>query len=109
MTAKNQIYYEWCIESVVRETGDIEDLNFVDSFAAALLGRQTEKAPLLLNDYEYDYDIVLVRNEGNDAEGVTGRLWAYVEGGVLPEFFANASGNATTVKVPKKYHTELEK
>ena len=103
MRAKSEIYYEWCVESVVRETGDIEDLNFVDSFADARSGPQS--------DAGYDYDIVLVRSEGNDDEGVTGRLWAYVEGGVLPEFFTNALGNATNVKVPKKYHkeTELEK
>ena len=98
MKFKNQISYEWCVESVVRETGDIEDLNFVDSFADARSESQ--------DDDGYDYDIVLVRTEGNDYAGVTGRLWAYVEAGVLPEFFANASCNATCVKVPKKYHKE---
>jgi len=101
MNAKNQIYYEWCVESVVRETGDIEDLNFVGTFACARSEPQT--------DDRYDYEIVLVRNEGNEDEGVTGRLWAYVEDGVLPEFFANASGNATNVKVPKKFHKETKK
>lgn len=94
--------YEWCVETVVRETGDIEDNNFVPSFAAANAIVQS----VAEDDEGYDYRVVLVRTEGNEDDGVTDRLWAYVEDGVLPEFFSNAQGSATGVKVPKRYRAE---
>lgn len=96
------VSYEWCVEIVVRETGDIEDNNFVASFAEA-----TAFVRSAAEDDEYDYRIVLVRTEGNEDDGVTGRLWAYVTAdGTLPEFFANSYGTATGVKVPQKFRKE---
>jgi hypothetical protein len=96
--------YEWCVEIVVRESDDIEDNNFVPSFAKAASFVQS----VTDEDDGYDYRIVLVRTEGNEDEGVTDRLWAYVENGSLPEFFANAHGNATGVKVPQRFHKETK-
>lgn len=96
--------YEWCVESVVRESGDIEDNNFVSSFAEAASIVQSETD----EDDGCDYRIVLVRTEGSEDDGVTDRLWAYVEDGSLPEFFANAYGNATSVKVPQRFHKETK-
>jgi len=50
----------------------------------------------------------LVRNEGGDVEGLTGRLWAYVVDGKLPEYFEDATRSVTGYKVPKKYHSQLK-
>jgi hypothetical protein len=94
------VSYEWCVEVIDRESGDIVDNDFVSSFARA-------KSSLDEGD-EYECKVVLVRTEGSEDDGVTDRLWAYLtDDGKLPEFFANASGNATGFRVPKKFIQEV--
>jgi hypothetical protein len=96
--------YEWCVEIVLRETEDIEDNNFVTSLEEAISFVHSEE-----DSDEYEYKIVLVRSEGNDDNGITDRLWAYMEEGSLPELFSNAYGNTTQVKVPQKYQKEAKR
>jgi hypothetical protein len=88
---KKEIVYEWCIEDR-DEFGDVEDLNFADNLADL----NTETG-----------DIVLVRSEGNDAEGVTDRYWAYVKDGKLPDVFEIA-GELTQIKIPNRFHKEVD-
>lgn len=89
------VKYEWTKE-LIDEGGDIVDSDFADSLKDFQL-KDTER-----------YDLGLVRNEGSERAGVTGRLWAYVVNNKLPEYFSEADGNQTTIKVPAKYHNELK-
>ena len=56
----NKVIYEWSVETV-DEFGDIEDSSFYDVI---------EEVPTL----EDNQRLCLVRNEGNDDEGLTHRL-----------------------------------
>ena len=95
--------YEWCVETVLRN-GDIEDLDFADSLAEAK-SWVCENA----DDCEHDYRIVLLRTVGNDLEGETDRLYAYLEdNGLMPEFFSDF-GYSTKVRVPQKYQREAQR
>ena len=91
---KDQIKYEWTLEVI--EDGDIVDSDFSDtlSFAAsALVGN----------------DLGLVRNSGNENDGVNTRYWAYAKDDKLPEYFADANGVSVGYKVPERFHIELSK
>jgi len=85
--------YEWVVETVDSD-GDIIDSNFNEKLS--------ELDP---DDLSH---LALVRNQGNEPEGLTDRLWAYVTNGILPEVFSDSSGTPTTYKVPKRFVKELE-
>lgn len=53
-------------------------------------------------------DLGLVRHEGNENDGVTDRLWAYVKDGKLPECFSDSMGTPIAIKVPQRFHIELK-
>lgn len=89
----NKIYYEWDYETMDL-FGDIEDHNFKDK----------------LNDfqqYEVTKSLVLVRDSGNERDGITDRVWAYVKNKKLPEYFTDGANEKVNIKVPKKFHKEL--
>ena len=92
------VSYEWDVESDV--DGDIEH-NHVETFTRAANCAEEEATD----------SIVLVRDESNEQDGLTGRQWAYLdkETGLLPEFFTNAYGSSTGVRVPKRFHEEVER
>jgi predicted membrane-bound dolichyl-phosphate-mannose-protein mannosyltransferase len=92
---RTKVTYEWTLEII--QEGDIVDSNFFDAVS------DFDKADLAGND------LGLVRYEGNENEGTTNQLWAYVKDGKLPEYFSNANMCVTGYKVPVKYHTELSK
>lgn len=85
---KNKVIYEWSVETV-DENGDIIDSSFWDE-------KPTE--PL-----EQNQKLCLIRNEGNEIDGVTDRLWAYVENGKLPEYFTDSNDCIVSIKVPKRF------
>jgi hypothetical protein len=88
------VNYEWTIEHLDGE--DIVDSDFAD--------RLTDFLEKDFNDTSFG----LVRNEGNEFAGLKERYWAYVENGVLPEYFSDAAGNKVAIKVPKDFHDELK-
>jgi len=51
----------------------------------------------------------LVRDRGDDLEGIVDRQWAYVEDGKLPERFDWGGGEDGGAKVPARYHNELKR
>lgn len=89
-----KVAYEWTLETV--EDGDIVDSNFVDSLTEINNADLTGK------------DLGLVRNEGNENDGVTNRLWAYVKDGKLPDYFQDAYLQNTSIKIPARFHKELQ-
>jgi hypothetical protein len=88
------IRYEWTLEEI--KDGEIIDADFSDTLSF-------DKENLKGND------LGLVMNEGNEKEGLTNRLWAYVKNGSLPQFFSDSTGEETKYKVPVKFQKELKK
>jgi hypothetical protein len=91
-----QVSYEWTVNQLDGE--DIVDINGFDTLKEALSYQQRLQAPS---------EIELVRSEGNDACGVTDRLWATLEHGKLPEYLASAYG-ACVLRIPKRFHAEAQ-
>lgn len=88
---KTKVVYEWSLETI-DENEDIIDSDFSDKPFAEI--GETQR-------------MCLVRNEGNEIDGLTDRYWAYVVDGKLPEYFEDGSGYEIDIKVPDKYHTQL--
>ena len=91
------VRYEWDVETItLDEYEDILDHHHSD---------RLRDLPAL----ERDQRLVLVRDFGNEEEGLIDRLWAYVdpESKMLPKMFANEMGNPTGVKVPQRFHREI--
>ena len=98
------ISYEWVVEYIPDRSdddGDIVEVNHFDTFNEAFNWVLDSAAP-------FDHDIALVRDVGNDAEGIIDRAWAYLnEDDKLPETFTYSAGEDSGIRVPKRYHTEV--
>lgn len=81
--------YEWCYETT-DEHGDILSGDFEDKLKDFQDNRKTSQ-------------LCLVRNVGDEIDGVQYRSWAYVENGKLPEYFEDG------YKVPMRFHQELQR
>lgn len=88
-----KVAYEWCYE-VTDEHGDIIDSNFADKLSDF---SKTEEG-----------ELVLVRNEGDEINGLEDRQWAYVKNGKLPLKFSDARNQEIDIDVPKRFFKELE-
>lgn len=93
---KNQISYEWDVEEL-DDNGEILDHVWRDKLSDF-------RSPA----FECRHALVLVRDEGNEFEGLQERFWAYEEGGKLPEFFSDTQ-RETRIRVPERFHAELKK
>lgn len=91
---KLKVSYEWTLETL--DDGDIVDSDFSDTLTF-------DKSDLV------GKDLGLVRHEGNENEGVTDMLWAYVKDSKLPECFSDSMGTPIAIKVPQRFHNELKK
>lgn len=83
--------YEWDVEKVDRESGDILDHHFEDKLD-------------MLKPPADDEDLCLVCDKGFHG----GKGWAYVRDGELPENFTTADDRFFG-KVPKRFHAEFSK
>ena len=112
--AKNKfVFLEWCLETVAVSddfNGDIEDLDHRDVLKDLAYGLpDAPMHPVVMADFaddedgDYFYRLCLKRQSGTDDDGITRTLYAYLDSGKLPETFDDSS-----VKVPAKYHKELE-
>ena len=98
------VTYEWLVD-FVDEDGDIIDVYHADTYAEALKWAQDSD---FLQSREFHHaDIGLVRDVGNDLEGITDRQWAYIEDGKLPERMDWGGGETGGAKVPQRFHKEL--
>jgi hypothetical protein len=89
--------YEWVIE-IVDEHNDIVQVNHADAYARAKRWA-AEYAPELKPGERIE--IGLVRDRGDEVEGLTDRQWAYVEDGSLEPTF---DGGA---RVPERFRQEV--
>ncbi len=92
---RSEIKYEWCYETV-DEDGDIIDNDHEDVLAEFSKERETNT-------------LVLIRDFGNEEEGLINRSWAYVKDGKLPICFSGENGEYPNQIVPKRFHLELTK
>jgi hypothetical protein len=99
---KTIVSIEWLVEEIDRD-GDIIDVHHLDSYAEAL-----EHARFCRAERDVKTSIGLVRDRGNDVEGLVDRQWAYVDHGKLPERFDWGGGEDGGAIVPAKYHREIE-
>lgn len=86
---RKETWYEWDIESK-DEHGDVFD-HWHEN-------RLKDLPPLDENE-----DLVLVRNYGDELDGLLLREWAYVKDGVLPTHFSEGA------IVPERFHKEFAK
>ena len=94
---KYQVIHEWLVESV-DQYGDIIDSNCYPTLADAI--RTTLGCP---EGQDY-YRIGLVRDEGNDVDGLVDRQWAYIQNdGTLPDKYSKGA------IIPKKFRAEFAK
>lgn len=92
---------EWDIETIDPETEDILDHNFNEDLGALLSDFVTHDPTMRL---------CLVRHVGNDLDGETDRLWAYMDDNWnLPKCFEQAENMETQMEVPKKFHRMIAK
>jgi hypothetical protein len=96
------VRYEWDVETETiddthdHESGECIDHNHKLSYAEAL-AEASREAPKGCR-----YQIVLVRDNGK------GRLWAYVDDGLLPAYFMDSLGN-DTLEIPERFVEEVAK
>jgi len=97
---RNEVKYEWCYEIIETVSGDIIDHDFSESLA--------NMATPTLEPGQH-FDLCLIRDEGNNDDGLQERLYAYVKRGILPAMFSNVTGLPVAVNVPKKFQQEFLK
>lgn len=93
---RNKTEYEWCYETI-DENNDIIENDHEDKLESFQENRKTKQ-------------LCLIRNEGNEEDGLQDRLWAYVKDGKLPECFSDAHNHELpAMKVPQRFHQEFAK
>ena len=91
------VFYEWDIETVDLESGDILDHDHCD-----LLSEYHTDQLLESISGDGEKKLVLVRDE-EDGYGNPDRLWAYAKNGKMPEVFSDSLLQPTMTKVPIKF------
>lgn len=94
------VIYEWIVETLESATDDDPDIlevHHTDTLAEARAWAATIEEPTRIG---------LVRDVGNDIEGLTDRAWAYLENGKLPETFTYGADEDSGIHVPKRFHRE---
>jgi hypothetical protein len=97
---KSDIRIEWLVEEI-DEHGEIIEVTHCDSYLQARRFAGLSDAPQV--------DIGLVRDRGNDTDGLINRQWAYIDAdGKLPIRFEDSGGSEGAL-VPPGYHREIER
>ena len=93
--ARDRVTYEWVAEET-DEHGDVNNCQFFETRAEAEAAPSITGCPIV---------VALVRNTGNNADGLTSRYYAYLnEDGSLPEFFSTIHHEADGPSVPQRFH-----
>ena len=95
---RNNIFYEWKVEQWIDE--DIEDFEHFDKLADALKEEPIKGATI---------KICLVRDEGNEDEGLLDREHAYIKDSMLQNYESPDGDPYTEYSPPVKYQKEVER
>ena len=90
---RNETTYEWTLE-VINKDGDIEESLFENTLKD--INRYADFGGVIGENIM----VALVKNVGNDEDGILDRTWAYIEDGSLNELFLDGT------KVPKRFIKE---
>lgn len=104
---RNQVRYEWvalAIEDYDNGEHDIQDRSERDTLAAA----RQDAAGFAASGRYSRTEIELVRDEGNDLDGLIDRQFAVLKDGRLPEYFSYGDGEELA-RVPQRFHRECNK
>lgn len=106
MTIRNRVSYEWDIETCDHH-GDIEDHDHADRLEDHLSNHPGLRLA-------HNESLVLVRDLGNEYDGVVDRAWAYAYEGDdgdyhLPDCFVDGERELPNMRVPQRYHAELRR
>jgi hypothetical protein len=91
---------EWLVEQLEDSSADAD---IIDTSVFDTL----EEARAFAVHCELPTRLGLVRDRGNDLEGIVDRQWAYVVAGALPERFDWGGDEEGGALVPARYHREL--
>lgn len=107
------VTYEWDIETIEAEGDDPEILDHHHADALAEFDPADLRAAIsgaLTEDHRFGFPVrtrlVLVRDVGNDVEGLVDRSWAYVAGKIVPGRFTYGE-DEFGCKVPLRFQDEL--
>jgi hypothetical protein len=97
------VTYEWDVEEM--DGDDIVDHNHFDTYAEALAFANSSHMR------GKPWRMVLVRDVGNDVEGLTNRAWAYLDYARLrlPKFFDYGDDVGSSIAVPKRFQAEVDR
>lgn len=96
---RNQVSYEWCIEHTDCY-GDIQDHDRSEKL--------TDIWPPKFHVPGCAPNLVLIRDEGNDRDGLVDRGWAYANKGNLPAEFSDEN-NRWSADIPKRFYREISR
>ena len=97
---RNTVQYEWLYEHTDIH-GDIHDHDHANTYAELMRVSRTIEG--------LKGNVVLVRNEGNENEGLTHKSWAYLKDGKLPACFSDAFNcELPNMKVPQKFIKQVK-
>lgn len=106
---KNKVHYEWVVEHLADDS-DLEwlvehgqDPDILDVIHCKSYGEAVDISVALHGPYR----IVLVRDMGNEEDGMIDRTWAYVVDDKLPDNF-DYGNDEEGPRVPKRFHKEVE-
>ncbi len=99
------VLYEWTVETLDIYPGCGDDPDIIDTSAFESL----EDAIKFKAYCEEPSRLVLVRQQGNDIEGLTDRSWAYIKKMSLPEYFCYGADEQSEHVVPKKYKQQWDR
>jgi hypothetical protein len=94
------VWYEWVVEEYDTDSGDIADTLAWATAADAIQAMQREP------EQGHALRLCLTRQTGDDAAGMTGRSWAYVDMSTMKLPDRAEDGDADG-EVPARYHKEL--
>jgi hypothetical protein len=100
---KSTVTVEWLLEELVEEDTGTNDPDIVDTHCFGSLNHLL----MFRSGCNGPTRVGLVRDRGNDVEGLLDRCWAYVRDGFLPQTFSYGAGEDAHIMVPLKFHKEL--
>lgn len=97
------VTYEWAVEVYDEADEDILDVCHGETIAQAL-----DHAKGSQNDPGTGpRRLVLIRDTGTEAEGLTDRMWAYPVENRLPLYFSYADEGSNGTRVPQQFHHQI--
>jgi hypothetical protein len=100
---KSTVTVEWLLEELSEEETETNDPDILDTHCFPTLA----ELRAFQEQCSTPTRVGLVRDRGNDLDGLQDRAWAYVRYGYLPQTFTYGAGEDAGLIVPVRFHKEL--